>query len=154
MAEDEAMKEFKEGLKLLNNQYSSKALPHLARALELDNRNPFYLSYMGLALAAAQQKWAEAEEHCYNALRMKRNQPELYLNLAKVYRLAGRKADAVETLMAGLPLTRQDARLTKELRKLGFRRPPILPFLDRNHFLNRELGKLRNKFLKSAGKEA
>jgi len=153
MSETEAVREFREGLQLLTNEYASKALVHFDKALELDQKNPFYLSYRGLALAAAQQKWDEAEELCDGALRMKRTQPELYLNLAEVYRLAGRRQDAIETLMRGLPMTKQDPRLKKVLAKFGVRRPPVLTFLDRTHFLNRKLGKLRYGFLKSLGKE-
>jgi len=33
-----------------------------------------------------------------------------------------------------------------------FRRPPVLPFLDRNNFLNRKLGKVRYRVLQSLGR--
>ncbi len=154
MSETEAVKEFKEGLSFFRNNYASKAVPHFNRALELDAKNPFYLSYLGLALAAAEKRWEEAEDFCFTALKMKRTQPELYINLSEVYRLAGRKEDAIETLTNGLPMTKKDPRLVKALHKLGIRRPPVLTFLDRNHFLNRQLGKLRYKLMKSTGKEA
>ena len=154
MSEPEAVKEFKEGLSLLRSNYARKALPHISRALELDNKNPFYLSYLGLALAAGEQKWEEAEDLCTAAVRMKRTQPELYINLSEVYRLEGKKEDAVAILTTGFQMTKQDARLAKALRKLGVRQPPLLTFLDRGHFLNRHLGKLRYRVLKSLGKEA
>lgn len=153
MADTEALKEFKEGLGHLGNNYPSKALPHFSKAAELDKHNPFYLSYKGLAIAAAQQNWDEAEELCYTALRKKRNETQLYLNLSEVYRLAGRKADAVEALATGLQFTKKDVRLTRALRKLGVRRPPVVSFLERTHFLNRHLGKFRHRVLKSLGKE-
>ncbi len=152
MSEPEAVKEFKEGLKLLTNEYAGKALGHFTRAASLDNKNPFYISYQGLALAAAHQKWEQAEELCYTALRMMRTQAEMYLNLAEVYRLAGRRQDAIETLNEGLPLTKYDPRLQKKLDMYGVRRLPVLPFLARGHFLNRHLGVLRYKILKSLGK--
>jgi hypothetical protein len=50
-------------------------------------------------------------------------------------------------------MTKQDTRLKKVLAKFGVRRPPVLSFLDRTHFVNRRLGKLRYGFLKSLGKE-
>lgn len=153
MSETAAVKEFREGLALLGNGYASKAMDHFSRAVELDRTNPFYLSYRGLALAAAERNWDEAEEICYTALRMRRTQPELYLNLAEVYRLAGKKSDAVETLSTGLRFTKRDARLAQALRRLGNRRPPVLGFLDRESFLNKELGRLRHKVLKTFGRK-
>ncbi len=153
MSDSVAVKEFREGLTLLANGYASKAMGHFSRAVELDRTNPFYLSYRGLALAAAERNWDEAEELCYTALRMRRTQPELYLNLAEVYRLAGKKSDAVETLSTGLQFTKRDPRLAQALRRLGLRRSPVLSFLDRDSFLNKRLGKLRHKVLKTFGRE-
>jgi Flp pilus assembly protein TadD len=154
MIDPEAKREFEEGVELLRNDFAKLALPHFRKALEHDKKNPFYLSYLGLALASAQNRWDDAEKLCYEAVRMKRTQAELYLNLSEVYGLAGRKEDAVETLLTGLQLTRQDARLSTALRKLGLRRPPLLSFLDRKNFLNRQLGKLRHKVWTSLGREA
>jgi Flp pilus assembly protein TadD len=153
MSQEDAVMEFKEGLNQLHNQYASKALAHFSNAAKLDEKNPFYISYLGLAMAAAQQKWEDAEDLCYSAVRMKRTQPELYLNLAEVYRLQGKRQNAVETLLEGLPLTKRDPRIGKALRKYGVRRAPVFATLDRNHFLNRNLGKIRYSILKSMGKE-
>jgi Flp pilus assembly protein TadD len=153
MSQEDAVREFKEGLTQLSNQYVSKALVHFSNAARADSKNPYYISYLGLALAAARQKWQEAEDLCYSAVRMKRTQPELYLNLAEVYRLQGKRQDAIETLLEGFPLTRHDPRIGKALRKFGVRRPPVFSFLDREHFLNKSFGRLRYKVLKSVGKE-
>ena len=152
MIQEDAVTEFKEGLTQLKNNYASKALSHFSKAAELDTKNAFYLSYLGLAMAAAKQQWQDAEDICYGAVRMKRTQPELYLNLAEVYRLQGKRQDAVECLLEGLPLTRNDPRITKALRKYGVRRPPVLPFLERGHVLNKQLGRLRYKFFQSVRK--
>jgi tetratricopeptide (TPR) repeat protein len=92
----------------------------------------------------ADDKSAEAEDLCYEAVRMKRTQPELYLNLAEVYRRTGKKEDAIETLRTGLKLTRSDPRLAEAVLKLGMRRPPVITFLDRKNILNVQLGKLRS----------
>ena len=149
----DAVNEFREGLTLLGNKYASKAVPHLTRAVELNKQNPFYLSYLGVEIAASEQKWEDAEVHCHEALRMKRSMPELYLNLSEVYRLAGKRKDAVDTLLEGLPLTRRDVRIIKALRKFGVRKSPVFSFLERTHPINRELGKIRYRVLKSIGKE-
>lgn len=152
MSQEEAVTEFKEGLTQLKNRYASKALTHFSKAVEMDKQNPFYISYLGVSMAAARQQWSEAEELCYGAVRMKRHQPELYLNLAEVYRLQGKRQDAVECLLEGLRLTRNDPRIAKTLDKYGVRRPPVLPFLARGHILNKQLGKLRYKFYQSVRK--
>ena len=149
----EAAKAFEEGMTLFRNEYHGKALAKLRRAVELDRQNPLYISYLGLVVAQAQKKYEDAEQLCHTALRMKRNEVQFYLNLAEVYIYAGKKEDAVETLTVGLQYTKRDSRLTQALRKLGVRRPPVIPFLERKHFLNRHLGKLRHRVLQMLGKE-
>lgn len=149
MGESEAFEHFREGLALFRAGEPAAALPLFRKSVKLDTFNPFYLSYLGLAVGMAHGKWEEAEDLCFQALRMKRHQPELYLNMAEVYRQAGKRDDAVWTLNRGLALTRHDSRLLDALLQLGVRRPPVLTFLDRTNFLNRNLGRLRHRFLAS-----
>ena len=137
---------------LLRSNYARKSLEYFTRALELDKANPFYISYLGLAMAAGERNWDAAEELCAQAIKMRRTQPELYLNLADVYRLAGKRSDAIETLAQGLTMTKRDARIAEALARYGRRRQPVLPFLERDHFLNRGLGKLRNQLAKSSAR--
>src|SRR5213594_292689 len=139
MTETEAFKEFKQGLALLRDNYADRALAHMQRAAQLEKNNPYYMSYLGVVLARSEEKWAEAEKLCDSAVRLKRNQAQLYLNLAEVYATAGRRDDAVETLQAGLKYARRDVRLTIAMNKLTQRRSPILAFLGRKHPLNRQL---------------
>lgn len=147
MLDTEAFREFKKGLDRLREADPERALEHMRRAVELDQCNPFYLSYLGLLLARTERQWAEAEELCETALKMKRDQPQLYLNLAQVYVVADRREDATETLLRGLQYARRDIRLKLMLAKLMVRRRPVLPFLTRDHFLNRQLGLLRHRAL-------
>lgn len=153
MNHPEALREFKEGMDLLQNNFPHQALLHFKRAAELDHVNPFYLSYLGLALATVEGNIPRGEDLCYDAVRKQRTQPELYLNLAEVYCLAGKREDAIETLIKGLKLTRQDARLAAALRQLGVRRSPVLSFLDRKHFLNVQLGRLRYRMVTARSKQ-
>ena len=85
MLDTEAFREFKQGLTLLRDNSAGRALPHMQRAMDLDKNNPYYMSYLGVVLARSEQKWGEAERLCDAAVRMKRNQAQLYLNLAEVY---------------------------------------------------------------------
>ena len=128
MMDTEAFREFKTGLNLLRDNYAERALPHMRRAVDLDKNNPYYMSYLGVVLARSEKKWGEAERLCDSAVRMKRNQAQLYLNLADVYKNAGRRDDAVEALQAGLKFARRDVRLTIAMNKLLPRRRPSCAF--------------------------
>ena len=154
MMDTEAFREFKTGLTFLRDNYAHKALPHMRRAVDLDKNNPYYMSYLGVVLARSEGKWGEAERLCDSAVRMKRNQAQLYLNLAEVYATAGRRNDAVEALQSGLKFARRDVRLTIAMNKLTNRRAPVLGFLARKHPLNRQLGMLRHRTLRMFGQEA
>src|SRR5579859_3693287 len=149
MLDTEAFREFKQGLAFLRDDYAVKALPHMRRAAELDKNNPYYMSYLGVVLARSEEKWGEAERLCDAAVRMKRNQAQLYLNLAEVYTAAGRKDEALEVLEAGVRCDRRDIRLTIAMNRLTPRRMPVLSFLSRHHPVNRHLGKLRHRAMQA-----
>jgi len=112
------------------------------------------MSYLGVVLARSEQKWGEAEKLCDSAVRMKRNQAQLYLNLAEVYATAGRRDDAVEALQSGLKFARRDVRLTIAMNKLQHRRSPVFSFLSRRHPLNRQFGILRHRTLRIFGQDS
>ena len=61
----------------------------------------FTFHFWGCLLARAQRKWAAAVELCEMAISLRRNEAQLYLNLAEVYVAAGRRDDAVEVLDRG-----------------------------------------------------
>src|SRR5437764_14483847 len=127
MMDTEAFREFKTGLTFLRDKHADKALAHMRRTVELEKNNPYYMSYLGVVLARSEGKWGEAERLCDSAVRMKRNQAQLYLNLAEVYAAAGRREDAREALQAGLKFARRDVRLSIALSRLIPRREPVLP---------------------------
>ena len=72
-----------------------EALLHARRALGIAPKNPFYLSYTGLLAALAEQRYADAEVLCREAIEMRHNHAQLYLNLAEVYQHAGRAQEAI-----------------------------------------------------------
>jgi Flp pilus assembly protein TadD len=152
MGEDATVAEFKVGIKLLRDGHPNEAFEYFRNAADSEQRNPFYLSFLGLSVARAQRKWAAAVELCEMAISLRRNEAQLYLNLAEVYVAAGRRDDAVEVLDRGLIQFRADARIKRARANLGKRCSPVLPFLDREHFLNRSLGKLRHRMAGRRGK--
>ena len=148
MAENSGLAEFKQGISLLRDGHSSEALEYLRRASQLKQQNPYYLSFLGVAMARAERNWPAALELCKTAASMRRNEAQLYVNLAEVYVSAARRNDAVETLDTALKYCGADARITRIRAKLGKRSSPVLPFLDRGNALNRSLGKLRHRMLR------
>ena len=140
-----AFKEFRAGLALLRGGDASGAMPHLKTAYDQEPDNPYYMSYLGLAVAASDQKWAEAEKLCQSAMRLNRRQAQLYLNLAEVYVAADRRQSAADVLARGLHYAPHDVRIKMALDRLAIRRRPILTFLPRGHILNRGLGLLRHQ---------
>jgi tetratricopeptide (TPR) repeat protein len=151
--EIDAVAEFKEGVAFLQNGYPQKALVCLRRAFESEKQNPFYLSFLGLSIARAERKWAQASEMCEIAVQLRSKEAQFHLNLAEVYACAGRRTKALDTLDAALEVFGEDARLIRARSRVEKRRSPLLPFLKRENFLNRKLGKLRHRALKHLGKE-
>jgi len=151
MSGDTALAEFKQGINLLRNGHSAEAVECLRHAAELDQQNPYYLSFLGVSVARAQRKWTVAVKLCKTALTLKRNEAQLYLNLAEVYVSADRRDDAIEVLERGLIHLRVDPRIMRARANLGKRCSPVLPFLNRGHILNRSIGKLRYRFLGRRG---
>jgi Flp pilus assembly protein TadD len=152
MAESPALAEFKQGINLLRDGHSAEAIEYLRRAAELDQQNPYYLSFLGVSVARAQRKWTAAAELCKAALSLRRDEAQFHLNLAEVYVSAGRRDDAIEVLERALVYFRLDSRIIRARANLGRRSSPVLPFLEREHVLNRSLGKLRHRVLRSLGK--
>ena len=151
MPDNAGLAEFKQGVSLLRKGHSAEALEYLQRAAELKQHNPIYLSFLGVSMGRAQAKWTAAVELCKTALSMRRNEPQLYVNLAEVYVSAGRRDRAVETLDTAVKYCGTDPSIGRMRGKLGRRLSPVLPFLDRGHILNRGLGKLRHRVLGRIG---
>jgi Flp pilus assembly protein TadD len=152
-AELDLVGEFKQGLEALKNGHPQKALVHLRTAFESEKHNPFYLSFLGVSIARAERKWDQAAELCEIAVHLRRNECQFHLNLAEVYALAGRREKALDTLDAALDLFGGDKRLKRARSRVEKRRSPVLPFLTRNHFLNRTFGKFRHRTLKRLEKQ-
>jgi len=95
--------------------------------------------------AVSERRFADGEALCREALGVKCNHAQLYLNLAEVYHQAGRTSEAIDILEKGLISAGRDFRIRRALEKIGLRRSPVLPFLHRSHPLNRSLGRWRHR---------
>jgi tetratricopeptide (TPR) repeat protein len=145
---EEPVAAFTEGVKLLKNGYPKKAVICFKRALECDKQNPYYLSFLGVSIARGERNLTEAVKHCEAAIHKKRGEIQFHLNLADVYATAGLRESALHTLDRALASFGEDKRLRGARCKVEKRRNPVFPFLPRENFLNRELGKLRHRLLK------
>lgn len=152
MEDGPAVVEFKQAVKLLRKGYPDEALDYFRQAVERGKGNPYYLSFLGVCVARAQRNWSEALQLCESALRSKRNEPQFYLNLAEVYICAGRRGEAIDVLDGGLTYCGTDDRIRRARSRFGKRGSAILPFLERHHFLNKNLGRLRHSFSEMFGR--
>ncbi|HET9952292.1 MAG TPA: tetratricopeptide repeat protein [Candidatus Eisenbacteria bacterium] len=142
--------EFLSGVRMLYACRYQDALTHFQEAVVLEPHSKGYLSYLGLATAHAQRKYSDAEQLCRRAIEAEYHRPEHYYNLGEVYVLAGRKPDAIKSFNQALSWNPSYDAAHDALRKLGVRRPPVLPILPRSHPLNVFLGRTLRGGKKSA----
>jgi Flp pilus assembly protein TadD len=148
MADGVALAEFKQGMRLLRDGKPMDALIQFQSASGMEKQNPYYMSFVGVALVRAERNpktWPEAARLCETALSLKRNEVQLHLNLAEVYVSTERKEEAVAVLNRATASFGRHAGVRRALRRLGDRRPPVLSFLDRQNVLNKHLGMLRHR---------
>jgi tetratricopeptide (TPR) repeat protein len=133
---------FKAGLFLLRRDKAKEALTAFKRSLLLRENEPRYMSYTGLCLALAQGKVREGLLLCEKAVEREFYRPELFLNLGRVYLLGGNRRKAHMAFRKGLALDRENRDIRLQLERMGVRKPPVFPFLDRRHAINRFAGKV------------
>ena len=140
---------FKKGLSALVEQSFVDASESFRRALELDRernkRQPDmrYLSYYGYSLAKGKLSTSTAIQACKTAVSRQKNDPLLFLNLGRVYVLAGKRSLAAEAFERAHKLAPEDKTIRSELARVDRRARPVIPGLSRDHALNIWLGKLR-----------
>lgn len=133
--------QFMAGVRMLYACRYQDALQHFQEAVVLEPQSKGYLSYLGLATAHASRKFSDAEQLCRRAIEAEYHRPEHYYNLGEVYVLAGRKKDAIRAFNQALSWNPSHEAAHDALRRLGVRRPPVVPVLARSHPLNIFLGK-------------
>jgi len=137
---------FQTGVRMLYANRFGDALHHFQEAVVLEPQAHGYLSYLGLALAHADRKYSDAAQLCRRAIESEYHRPEHYFNLGEVHLLAGRRAEAVKSYNQALSWNPSYEPAQDALRRLGIRKPPVLPILPRSHPVNVLLGKaLRGK---------
>jgi tetratricopeptide (TPR) repeat protein len=102
---------------------------------------PQMLSLMGYCVVSDSGQIKQGIAMCERAIMNDPNNSEHYLNLGRIYILAGDKRRAIQVFKRGLKI-RKDPRIVKELQQLGVRRTPPIGILPREHILNKVAGKM------------
>ena len=140
---------FRRGLVALVDGDPADAAEHFQAAILIEVQNGVrrpqmrYLSYYGLSRALAFGATPQSIQACETAARRDFFNPDLLLNLGRVYLLAGKKTKALAALERGLELAPTHRGLRAEFTKIDRRSPPPLGIVSRSHPLNKWLGRLR-----------
>jgi Flp pilus assembly protein TadD len=130
-------------LEKIKRNHFKEALIHLADALRIAPTNPYYRSYFGYCLAQVDGDFERAIQFCRQASDSRPLDPELHVNLGRVYRLKGDNASAHGSFLQAWHLCKGHPAAAAELTRMGIRRPSVIDFLPRSHWCNRILGRLR-----------
>jgi len=145
-----AEESFERGKAALEQGHERVAMAFFEAAIELEKRagvpkpQARYLSCYGLCLAIVGDRKHEAAKFCREAVELEGYNPDLHWNLGRVLLAADRRRDAHNVLMRGLRLQPDHAGIIQQLRRMGIRRRPPLPILDRGNPVNVFLGRMRN----------
>jgi len=120
------------------------ALELLTSAAEIAPDHARIRSLLGLSVAYAERDFTRARTLCESAAQQEFFNPDVYLNLARVYLVFGRRSEALRYLRRGQMIDPGNESIQLEMRELGRRRTPIVPFLPRRHPINRALGGARS----------
>lgn len=130
-----------------DNQHGAYAV--LKHAIERYPDDPFLLSSYGSLQAIVDKKYRKGIENCIRAIELFKKKSlsnrfercaVFYLNLGRAYLAAGKKKDAINAFKTGLQYDGGYAAIEKKLEKLGTRKKPAVPFLDRSNPINKYLG--------------
>ncbi len=132
---------FSHGLDFLKRNRLTEASNAFRRAFKQDPENPQYLSYYGLIVSLVDDNFQDGINFCRAAIYRAAYEPQLYINLCRVYSKAGQRKKALEALVEGLNNAENHDPLRMEMKRMGVRRKPTIRFLDRDHILNKAIGR-------------
>jgi tetratricopeptide (TPR) repeat protein len=122
---------------------TAPALALLERALK-EQAHPAWHSYLGYCIAKERGQVRRGIELCREALVVDAENPVHYLNLARIHLVTGKKGEALAVLREGMSVE-ENGEILALLNRLGTRKPPVLSFLSRDHFLNKILGRILSR---------
>jgi len=127
-----------------------KAFELLQAAIMYFPNEPILLSYYGCLLAIVDRKYNKGIATCQKAIEKlqvrtfcdeDKGYSICYYNLGKTYSTAGKRKESLDAFNIGLSYDPGNGHIQKELESMRVRkRKPLIPFLDRQHPLNKYLG--------------
>ncbi len=139
-----AQKEFDQAQRELDRNNVLAALGCLERALSIWN-DPLWHSRLGFCIAKQRGHLTQAFELCRTAIEHDPGNPLHYLYFGKVYLVAGKTYEAIQTFRQGMMLG-GSPEIERMLDAIGTRKPPVISFLSRDNLLNKYLGILLGRF--------
>lgn len=145
---------------LLQRKDNRNALEVLTQALKKYPDDPFLLSYFGCLEALINKNYTDGIDLCKRAIELLNEKipfgqeifyPTFYLNLGRSYLAANNRSGATEALQKGLTFDGENKDLLWEMRKLGIRRKPVVPYLKRSNPLNKYIGMILHKLSATSG---
>ena len=133
----------RKGLQLLEAGDGQDGFESLSCAYLRAPENACYRSSYALALALVRGQFLGAVELARASVRQEFCNPDLYLNLSRIYLAFDFRAEAVRFLRRGLMVDPKNERVQRQLAELGIRRRPPIRSLPRSHALNRWLGRVQ-----------
>ena len=149
MSVSDSKRHYQAGLVLFEQRRFADAAHHFEIAMrsEIERRamRPHMrsLSFLGLSRALSDRPRPEDVAACEQAARADNFDPVLHANLGHMYLLMGKTSRALATLVQARRLDPENVRARALLARFDRRKPPVIPRLDRDHPLNRSLGRLR-----------
>lgn len=133
-----------QGITALAQGNSLVALMHFETAAKSDS-SPILIAYQGYCLALERNEYRKGLAMCMRATEKDPTNSELWLIFGRTCLLAGEKTAAIKAFRRGLKVGRNPY-ITSELKRLGLRKSLVITTLDREHPLNRHLGRCFNWF--------
>lgn len=141
---------FEKGVRALAEGRAKEAVEYFETAITMERERGVvrptmrYLSYYGLSVAMADRPTREAVRACETAASRDRFDALLLVNLGKVYLLSGQPTRALSAFERARRMDPTNPRIKRALARADRRGRPAIPFLGRDHRLNRSLGRLRS----------
>jgi Flp pilus assembly protein TadD len=145
---------YNQAMELLSRNRVDLAMKRFGEALQISPNNALYMSHYGVCVAIEKEDPEAARRLCERAVKMDPDNPVTRVNLGKVLRLIGDNEHAHRTFIQAWKTDKTHPAAAAELSRMGIRRPPVISFLPRSHWLNRKLGVLRAKIERSMLKDS
>lgn len=146
---DGVTSEIWQGIELCRNGEWDEGFVHLSQAAESHDSQDLpslFFAYLGYCLARSGNR-KKGLEVCRRAVSLDPYQAESFICLARCWIDDDKRREALDAIRRGLQIDPTNKPLKNLRRRLGRRRRPVLPFLQRNHPLNRTFGRVRHWIL-------